>query len=761
MPDDLPKLPMVSDEKRQKLEENLLELLSTYDREQLVTATFIAMAVGRADEVSQTSHGHVPASIEYLRYLVAEAPVETTSRDEIPPGVVAQTQGLLDEVNNLRMVERAFEKRAEERDLNSLASWLSIDAYGIRGSAYPEQTIEQIKGYQSHFSSWFEDQLGISPSRGCEILMELWEYRDAAIEQIFEEAQEEGRKLLGKWKSAKEKHAEGDTALTPEEENLVESYRDEEDISGFVFMCAALEAAQHLTFAVDDFDEISPSWTEWSALRQILAAPVEGPEQEFSAPIDVRDWPLLELRDGGLFLFEISHTLDVLQEKLEAAIKEEQNLFDEYQQKRGQWVERRTTEHLETVFGHENVFTNLTYPDPDKPEYEARTELDGAVKWGPYIVLVEVKSSNFRLASQLGDIGRLRDDAKRNVEEAFHQAQRALRYIESSSSAVFEETESGRRLKVKESNIERIFPLTISLHHLCGLASRLTALRDLDLFRDDEYPVSMSVSDLKFVAEFTGTPDVFLHYLHRRISLLKASPTIAGDELDFLGAYLDTRLDFSHFDEEPQDQDFVGFDGWSDAFDELMNHRRGRIANRPKLQLRIPPAIQNILEAIRDDEVAETREVAFELLDLPGEILHGIAQSLKNLSSQTLRPGCIRRLTHQFEETVITIVGCDGIPLWHLDERTEEIAAEEKYRRRAAKSLALGVDIQSKKTVSCIGWSKGEWEYDEQLENQLKQQPPFEFMEGQDLPGRNEPCLCGSGMKFKQCCLRRMKESKS
>ena len=32
--------------------------------------------------------------------------------------------------------------------------------------------------------------------------------------------------------------------------------------------------------------------------------------------------------------------------------------------------------------------------------------------------------------------------------------------------------------------------------------------------------------------------------------------------------------------------------------------------------------------------------------------------------------------------------------------------------------------------------------------------PPVDPIKGGDKPGRNEPCLCGSGKKYKQCCGR-------
>lgn len=32
--------------------------------------------------------------------------------------------------------------------------------------------------------------------------------------------------------------------------------------------------------------------------------------------------------------------------------------------------------------------------------------------------------------------------------------------------------------------------------------------------------------------------------------------------------------------------------------------------------------------------------------------------------------------------------------------------------------------------------------------------PPEQIKKGKDEPGRNDPCPCGSGKKYKQCCLK-------
>jgi hypothetical protein len=84
--------------------------------------------------------------------------------------------------------------------------------------------------------------------------------------------------------------------------------------------------------------------------------------------------------------------------------------------------------------------------------------------------------------------------------------------------------------------------MTVSLHHLSFVVTRLAALQPLGLFKDQQFPYAASIADLEVVAEFCPGPDVLLHYLDRRMALEKCSTEVHGDELSLFGAYLKMRL---------------------------------------------------------------------------------------------------------------------------------------------------------------------------------------------------------------------------
>jgi SEC-C motif domain protein len=48
-------------------------------------------------------------------------------------------------------------------------------------------------------------------------------------------------------------------------------------------------------------------------------------------------------------------------------------------------------------------------------------------------------------------------------------------------------------------------------------------------------------------------------------------------------------------------------------------------------------------------------------------------------------------------------------------------------------------------------WEEGAWVQEEVFEKYLAGEKEKTVI-GDSLPGRNEPCFCGSGKKFKKCC---------
>jgi hypothetical protein len=383
--------------------------------------------------------------------------------------------------------------------------------------------------------------------------------------------------------------------------------------------------------------------------------------------------------------------------------------------------------------------------------------LDAAVVWGPFLILVEVKGKQFRPRSRFGDPSRLRDDLKDNIEDAFAQATRAARFIEANATATYVEKGTGRKLVVQKDSVRRIFPVSVTLHYFGRLATQLALLKRIGLFKDSAYPWSVSLSDLDLITRFAGSPDVFLHYVQRRLDLQRSEKEIRGDELDVFGLYLDTRLHPSQFwkrkGDDGREFDILHLTGGSERFDEWIQAEQGVRKDRTDIRLKLPPRFASIIDELRRFDDDGARWISFALLGLSHNAVSRIEANLDNLRKQVRSNGHLLRLTVNDGGVAVSIVAALGLTTNELRQQTAFRAGLEKYRLKASASVALGIDAaDTTKPFAFAFWVEGPWQSDPIWNEALNKERP-KGMPGEKLPGRNEPCICGSGKKFKKCCL--------
>ncbi len=377
---------------------------------------------------------------------------------------------------------------------------------------------------------------------------------------------------------------------------------------------------------------------------------------------------------------------------------------------------------------------------------------------------MEAKAAQFRFASQLGRLSHLRSDIKANVANAFEQARRASRYIQLVPEAVFLEESTGRTLIVRRNEIQRTYLTTVSLHHLAGIATRLASIQGLGLFGDGEYPWATSVADLDLVTQFCPGPDVFLHYAERRLAIQKEAVQLHGDELDLFGAYLKTRLQANRIWEREgmKKPDVVSLFGFQEPFDEVMAYRRGDRKDVPQLRLEIPQEVGNMLLELRRHETdKDARWIAFSLLSLSDRALEIVARMFRDLRSQSLNADTFRRITHTEGDLAISIVATKDQSAEALLRNTQSRTLLEKYRRKCNRSIGFGVLVSDpSKPFQCAAWAEWSWVHDPEMDKLIETEPAPIPSPGSKIPGRNDPCLCGSTKKFKKCCLPKMEVSR-
>ena len=723
---------------------DLIELVDAEYVFQSIVAEKLSEAVGGYKE---SEHGANPALVELAAFYLYPCFGRSQNRSS------KEVQAVIDaisEVNQFRIMAAAFNVDRSNKKISSIQVHLRIYAETVRGSSYPAQIQRRIEKIQGPFEGWFKTKCGIGPLRAITILN--------AAEEALNESFQASRKEFHDISSMAEKFALQLTAMPLKLDNAdLSRQRLEggERISRFME-----EMPLAFCSSFKQIDKIVDGLTreEWDGLCNLI-----GLTPELRMGIvhthEMKDRPVYFLSKDRLVLVDTSSAYDALFEALDKVTRTNLAFRDaHYVPNLSSWMEDETVVFLQRLFPSAAVFKSLLYSDPDRPGGEA--ELDAAVVWGPFIIVVEIKGKQFRPRSRLGDPARLRDDLKDSIEEAFDQAKRAIRFIEGAENVDFVEKASGRKLTLQKSRVRRIFPVSITLHHFGGLATQLALLKGIGLFKDSNYPWSVSLADLDIVTKFCQSPDIFLHYIQRRIDLQRSEKHIMGDELDVFGHYLDTRL---HPDElwNRKNDDGSTFDrmmltGGSEKFDDWFQAEAGIIDNVPDIRPDLPPNFLGIITALRQRDDDGARWIVFALLGLSQQAVHHIEKDIARLRLTEFPKGKIGRITHRDGDVVISILCANGLTTDELRRQTDMRAGIEKYRLKTFGSVAIGIDSNDMhRPFDYACWMEGEWKRDEGMEEIMQMERPHIFP-GQSLPGRNNPCFCGSGKKFKKCCLNKV-----
>lgn len=722
----------------------IVELGANYSPEALFAAAFFYLIVHPEGTERHVGWDTSTATLERLVFLLwrATAAGSALPTDDVVRGLLARSNDLVPGA----MLATAT--ATQPKDVDGIVRRILIDAQVVRGSAYPEQTLAEVRGIFARFDAWLLETLGASASELADCLLALGYAAEERLNAWIDEIRAEARPLL---ESAELPAGPGAKQRRRLARRLARAAAYRAADGRIAREASALfvpRAACRLPSGA------APSEAVWAVLLRLIGLDRHA-ARELESALLVRTRPIVVTSDGRALMPNVSTGADALWDALDAHAKSYPKFYTELQAWKARWLEERVVEYLRRVFGHEAVYASLRYPNPYHPDRQP-TELDAAVVYGPFLFLVEAKARQFSLRSQLGDLNRLRDELRANIEDAFEQALRARRYLTGSETAVFHEAGTGRPLSVSIAKLSGVVLMTVSLHFLGSAATRLAELRGLGLMGRNEYPWALSVPELDLITRVCEGPDVFIHYAQRRLEVEHAKEFPNNDDLDLYGAYLSTRLNREDLQALAPRANFVYLADYQEVFDRYIEaERRGRPL--PDLGLVVPPLVKEILfELRRHGPSPSALAASLALLARSKGQLAQLGQALSEVRAQRPPPGVYRRLTLPFGDLAISFTVASDGPLDALVQRTAERAAREKYRLRTPKALGFGIHHGlPQRAFHAYTWLEGEWTRDPVMERQLTEEEGW-VPAGQRLPARNAPCVCGSGRKLKKCCLDRL-----
>lgn len=462
--------------------------------------------------------------------------------------------------------------------------------------------------------------------------------------------------------------------------------------------------------------------------------------------------PLLPTGRGSVLLFSHYSIYEALYESPFFWMNLDDNYKQQASENRGAFTEQFSQRRLASVFGKASVYTNVNLIEGKRIVAEA----DVLVIFGDRLIIVQAKAKKLTLAARKGNDGQIKADFAMAIQKAYDQGAECAAVISSGKCRL--EDDRGQAILLP-TQIKEIYPFCVVSDHYPALAFQASQYLKYNSNETVRPPFVMDVFLLDVLAEMLDTPLRFLSYVRMRLESLKR--LMIEHELTAFAYYLKSTL---WIDGE---YNLVMLDDSITAdLDAAMAVRREGLPGK-----RVPDGIltemkgtfyERLIEQIERQPDPAVLELGFALLSIRAESCEAVHKAIEGLVNMAKVDGklhdCVLVLS---EQGTGICFHCNPRPGLEAARILEVHCVKRKYALRAVQwygvSVGLKGEMQFGVTLS-FPWERSP-ELDE-LTKDMKVPSSFgtvtkkmERALAPKKPGRNDPCYCGSGIKFKKCCL--------
>lgn len=428
---------------------------------------------------------------------------------------------------------------------------------------------------------------------------------------------------------------------------------------------------------------------------------------------------------------------------------------------RGAFTEDFTADRLVSVFGQENVFKNINI-------YKGKDivgEIDVLVTFGKYALIIQAKSKKLTIEARKGNSKKIEDDFKKAVHKAYDQALECCEFLHD-PSVVFKQQDIV--LDIDTTHLDSIFPICIISDYYPALAAQVREFLNIKTNQTIKHPYVMDVFLLDLITEMLDSPLFLLDYLEKRCKFGLA--LLANHELTILSTYITKNLYF------PGNADMIMLEDSLSGELELamLGRREGLNITTPSMGLLTIEKkyhfIGNLVKKLKYSDSTKEQKLGFLLLSLAKATLEQLDNSIRQMVNAFYSGKEHSDITIGISEanTGLTI-HCNDIEFIEALSKLKEHCEFRKYSIKADSWIGI-IYSPSELRIRFIHCDDTLWKKDKQLDLKTqileaklstrklisKDKNPFKpitIIREAIKIGRNEQCPCGSGKKYKRCCL--------
>ncbi len=412
---------------------------------------------------------------------------------------------------------------------------------------------------------------------------------------------------------------------------------------------------------------------------------------------------------------------------------------------------------------------NVYYPKSSgKFRKDRACEADLVVLYEDCFLSVEVKGAAYCPTDPFDDPDAHVKSLKALIQKAADQAEATVGYVKGcAENAVFYD-ESGKEVfRFDSHRIREFFKLCVSVDDVNEFAAKAEKLEFLGLPSET---VAISLDDLLVYERYFDNPLEFLHFLIQRRRATGCDLMSLNDELDHLGLYIEDNcysvgLERRSAEEERKTgrsftmASFCGFRESLNAWFESLY--TGAYGEKPIQES--PEMFNQLILALAAVASGDTRrEVSATLLDFGSETRKSISRSLEIRARGRTPRNAMFELPRLSDGGLSISMFADvaGAPndLSVCRGKTISSMLSKGESERAMMNITYvcgKIDSCLVERITAKGLSDEDLRFAEAYDDGLRasRKSSYELLLGKKV-GRNEPCPCGSGKKYKRCCGR-------
>lgn len=462
-------------------------------------------------------------------------------------------------------------------------------------------------------------------------------------------------------------------------------------------------------------------------------------------------YPIIKTSDTEYLLFQNYSLVEALYETPFFWFYEDKAYRSTAMKNRGDFTESFSAQRLTRVFGDRNVFLNVEIVDSKR---NIAGEIDVLIVYANRAIILQAKSKKLTIAARKGNDLSLRDDFKKAVQDAYDQAYSCATLLTDLNYKLIDD--SGNELEI-ERNICEIYPFCVVSDHYPALSFQARQFLNFSKTEIIKPPFVMDVFFLDVATEMLETPLHFLSYVNRRSEY--NDKVLSTHELTILSYHLKQNL----WVDDEYTMMHLGDDICADL-DLAMVVRRCEVTGErtPEgiLTKFRDTTIGRLITQIEKQEDPGTIDLGFMLLLLSEDTVNQLNTGIDHIAKLALND-------HECHDLTIAIGGgstgltvhCNSDPLEVAGPKLERHAERRKYSQKAKEWFGICIDPETKKLKFGLKLLY-EWEQSDELDRVLADAPKPQrkintgtVVKGRKI-GRNAMCPCGSGVKYKKCCLK-------